>query len=33
MGQQGWVLTPWDKELMSMALGIFVGGRIHATGR
>jgi len=33
MGQQGWVLTEWDKQLMSMALGIFVGGRIHATGR
>jgi hypothetical protein len=27
------VLDDWDRALMSLALGIFVGGRIHATGR
>lgn len=26
-------LDDWDRALMSLALGIFVGGRIHATGR
>jgi hypothetical protein len=31
--QQHWVLSEWDKALVSAALGIFVGGRIHATGR
>ena len=31
--QQGGALTPWDRDLISMALGIFVGGRIAATGR
>ena len=29
----GFVLDEWDRELMGMALGVFVGGRIHATGR
>lgn len=27
------VLNDWDRQLMSMVLGIFIGGRIHATGR
>jgi hypothetical protein len=31
--EQKLVLNEWDRALMSMALGIFVGGRIHATGR
>lgn len=31
--QAGFVLDEWDRELMGLALGIFVGGRIHATGR
>ena len=31
--QRKWVLDEWDRSLMSLALGIFVGGRIHATGR
>ena len=30
---RSFVLDEWDRALMSMALGIFVGGRIHATGR
>lgn len=29
----GFVLDEWDRELMGLALGVFVGGRIHATGR
>lgn len=33
LAQRGFVLDEWDKALMSLALGIFVGGRIHATGR
>jgi hypothetical protein len=28
-----WVPSPWDLDLMSSALGIFVGGRIKSTGR
>lgn len=31
--QRNWVLDDWDRALMSMALGIFIGGRIHTTGR
>lgn len=31
--QRSFVLDDWDRALMSMALGIFVGGRIQATGR
>lgn len=30
---RGFVLDEWDRALMSLALGIFVGGRIHATNR
>jgi hypothetical protein len=26
------VLDEWDRSLMSLALGVFVGGRIHAKG-
>lgn len=33
MWQRRFVLDDWDRALMSGALGIFVGGRIHATGR
>lgn len=29
----GLVLDAWDQELMGLALGVFVGGRIHATNR
>lgn len=29
----GWVLGDWDKSLIGLALGIFVGGRIIATGK
>lgn len=28
-----WVLDDWDRALMSAVLGLFVGGRIHVTGR
>jgi len=31
--ERKFVLDEWDRALMSLALGIFVGGRIHATGR
>lgn len=31
--QRDWVLDDWDRALMSMALGIFIGGRIQSTGR
>lgn len=30
---RGFALDDWDRALMSLALGIFIGGRIHATGR
>lgn len=33
ISKAGFVLDPWDMELVGLALGIFVGGRIHATGR
>jgi len=29
----GFVLDEWDRELVGLALGVFVGGRIHATSR
>ena len=31
--ERGFKLDEWDRALMSLALGVFVGGRIHATGR
>jgi hypothetical protein len=31
--QRGFALDDWDRALMSCVLGIFIGGRIHATGR
>jgi len=31
--QRGFTLDEWDRALMSLALGVFVGGRIHSTGR
>ena len=31
--KQGFVLNDWDRELMGLFLGVFVGARIHATGR
>lgn len=31
--ERRFVLTDWDRSLMSLALGIFIGGRIAATGR
>ena len=33
LAERKFVLDEWDKGLMSLALGIFVGGRIHATNR
>lgn len=30
---RGFVLTPWDLELISATLGVFVGSRITHTGR
>lgn len=33
LAQRHFVLDEWDRSLMSLALGIFIGGRIHATGR
>lgn len=30
--KRGFVLDEWDRALMGMALGVFVGGRIHAKG-
>lgn len=33
LAERQWKLDDWDRALMSLALGIFVGGRIHATGR
>jgi hypothetical protein len=33
LAQRHWQLEDWDRALMSLALGVFVGGRIHATGR
>jgi hypothetical protein len=33
LASRHFVLDDWDRSLMSLALGIFVGGRIHATGR
>lgn len=33
LAERQFVLDDWDRALMSLALGIFVGGRIHATGR
>ena len=31
--QRNYVHDEWDRALISLALGVFVGGRIHATGR
>lgn len=31
--QKGWVLGPWDLELIAATLGIFIGSRISSTGR
>lgn len=33
LAERQWKLDDWDRALVSMALGVFVGGRIHATGR
>jgi hypothetical protein len=33
LASRHFVLDDWDRSLMALALGIFVGGRIHATGR
>ena len=33
MAVRGFVLTPFDIEIISASLGLFVGGRIRATGR
>ena len=33
MSERKFVLDEWDRSLMSLALGVFVGGRIQATGR
>lgn len=33
MATRGFVLTPFDTEIISASLGLFVGGRIRATGR
>jgi hypothetical protein len=30
---RGFVLDEWDRALMGLALGVFVGGRIQSTGR
>jgi hypothetical protein len=30
--QQHWVLGDWDRNVIAMALGIFLGGRIHLKG-
>jgi len=30
---RGWILSTWDLELISATLGVFVGSRIHSTGR
>lgn len=30
--ERNFVLDDWDRALMGMALGVFVGGRIHAKG-
>lgn len=30
---RAWVLSSWDLELISATLGVFVGSRIHSTGR
>lgn len=32
MMRAGWVLTEWDQSVISLALGVFIGGRIHAKG-
>lgn len=32
MISRDWVLNEWDQSLMSLALGVFVGGRIHTKG-
>ena len=31
--ERGWRLDDWDRALMAATLGVFVGGRIAATGR
>jgi hypothetical protein len=31
--ERKFVMTDWDLNMISTALGIFIGGRIHATGR
>jgi len=33
LAARSWIPTPWDLELMAATLGIFIGGRIHSTGR
>lgn len=33
LAERRFVLDEWDRALMSLALGIFVGGRIQSTGR
>ena len=30
---RGWILSSWDLELISATLGVFVGSRIHSTGK
>ena len=32
MAHRGFVLDEWDRSLMGLALGVFVGGRIQAKG-
>lgn len=32
LAERGFKLDDWDRELMGLALGVFVGGRIHAKG-
>ena len=33
LASRHWLLDDWDRALMSLALGVFVGGRIQATQR
>lgn len=33
LGQRGWVLGPWDLELIAATLGLFIGSRISSTGK
>lgn len=33
LAKRDWLLTPWDLELISAVLGIFIGSRISSTGK